>query len=91
MTAIGGRAWTSSLCDSCVIYLKKNQPSAKTRPGRSALRDLLLQYLALRGLGVSEVHHLVEQFVYNDKVIPDALLLQHLEILGEHLDDFMQE
>lgn len=68
-------------------------------------RNALLQDLALGRLGVSKVHHLVEQLVaeegsrvsmnfrfqagrpdaHNDEVIPNRLLLQLLEILGQDL------
>lgn len=52
---------------------------------------LLLQDLALCCLRVSKVHHLVQQFVDDDEVIPDTLLLQHLEVFGEDLHDLVEE
>ena len=30
-----------------------------------------LQYLSICGLGISKVHHLVQQLVADDKVIPE--------------------
>lgn len=51
----------------------------------------LLQYLALRRLGITKVHHLVQQLVNNDKVVPDTLLLELLEVFRKHLDDLVQE
>lgn len=52
---------------------------------------LLLQDLALCCLWVSEIHHLVEQFVDNDEVVANTLLLQHLEVLREDLHDLVKE
>ncbi len=53
--------------------------------------DSLLQYLTLRRLRIPEIHHLVQKLVDYNEIIADALLLQLLEILGEDLDDLMQE
>lgn len=55
------------------------------------LGDELLQDLAVCGLGIPEIHQLIQQFVNDDEVVPDALLLQLLEVLDEHLNDLMQE
>lgn len=52
---------------------------------------LLLQDLALRCLRVSKVHHLVQQFVNDDKVIPNTLLLEDLEVFGEDLHELVEE
>ncbi len=46
---------------------------------------ILLQYFAVGGLRVAEVHELVEQLVDDDEVVSDALLLQLLEVLTEYL------
>ncbi len=54
-------------------------------------KSSLLQDLALGGLRVAKVHHLVQQLIDDDKVVAYALLLQHLEVLGEDLDDLVQE
>lgn len=51
----------------------------------------LLENLALRGLRVSEVHHLVHKFVNDDKVVADRFLLELLEVLDEHLDEAVEE
>lgn len=40
---------------------------------------------------VAKIHHLVQQFVDNDKIIPDTFLLQHLEVFREHLHDLVEE
>lgn len=40
---------------------------------------------------VTKIHHFVEELIYNHKIIPDAFLLELLEILREDLDDFVQE
>ena len=55
------------------------------------LRDVLLQDLGLGRLRVAKVHHLVEQLVDDDEVVADRLLLELLEVLGEDLDDLVQE
>lgn len=52
---------------------------------------LLLQDLALCCLRVSKVHHLIQQFIDDDKVVPDTLLLQHLEVFGKHLHNLVEE
>ena len=53
--------------------------------------DPLLQYLALRSLRIPKVHHLIQQLVYDDEIVPYRFLLELFEILGKHLDDFVQE
>lgn len=55
------------------------------------MKDSLLQYLGLCRLRIPEIHHLVQKLVDDDKVVAYALLLQLLEVLGEDLDDLMQE
>jgi hypothetical protein len=55
------------------------------------LCDVFLEDLGLGGLGVAEVHHFVEELVYDDKVVTDALFFEFLEVLGEDLYDFVQE
>lgn len=40
---------------------------------------------------VAKIHHLVQQFVDNDKIIPDTFLLQHLEVFRKHFHDFVEE
>ena len=52
---------------------------------------LLLQDLALCCLRVSKVHHLIQQFVNDDKVIPNTLLLEDLEVFGEDLHKLVEE
>ena len=48
-------------------------------------RDLLLEDLALGGLGVAKVHDLIQQLVDEYKVITNALLLNLSVVLLEHL------
>ena len=55
------------------------------------LGDVLLEDLGLGRLRVAKVHHLVEQLVYDDEVVADGFLLEDLEVLGEDLDDLVQE
>lgn len=50
-----------------------------------------MQYLSLRCLWVSKIHHLIQQLVNDNEVVPYALLLQLLEVLGEDIDDFVEE
>lgn len=40
---------------------------------------------------VSKIHHLIEQFVDNDKVVANTLLLQDLEVFREYLHDLVEE
>ena len=51
----------------------------------------LLQDFALCRLRVSKVHHLVHQFVDDNKVVSDRLFFQLLEVFNEHLNEPMQE
>lgn len=51
----------------------------------------LLKNLGLSCLRVSEIHHLVQQLVDDDKVVPDTLLLELLEVLRKYFDYPMQE
>lgn len=55
------------------------------------LECLLLKYFGFCGLWVSEIHHLVQQFINDDKIISNRFLLQLFEIFSEDLDDFMEE
>jgi len=45
----------------------------------------LLQDLAVGGLRVAEVHELIQKLINDNKVVSDALLLQLLKVLREHL------
>ena len=53
--------------------------------------DALLENLALRCLGVTEVHHLIQQLINNHKVISYRLFLEFLEVLDENGRQTMQE
>ena len=76
VTAAGGRAWTSSLWDSWVMYLCHPSTSQNRRRNRTRFeRNALLENLALGRLGIAKVHHLVEELVDDDKVVADGLLL----------------
>ncbi len=55
------------------------------------LGDVLLQYLRLGGLGVAEIHHLIQKLVYHDEVIPDALFFELFEVFCEDLHYPVQE
>jgi hypothetical protein len=55
------------------------------------LGDVLLENLGLGCLRVAKVHHLVEEFVYDNEVVADRLLLQGLEVLCEDIDELVQE
>lgn len=55
------------------------------------MKDSLLQYLSLRRLRIPEIHHLVQKLVDDDEIVAYTFLLQLLEVLGEDLDDLVQE
>ena len=52
---------------------------------------LLLKYFRFGSLWIAEIHHLIQQLVNDDKVIPYTFLLQLFEVFGEHFDDLMEE
>jgi hypothetical protein len=83
----GGRTCISSLWDSWVMYLERRV--RRVRGKRAEYR--LLKYLALCCLRIAEVHHLVHELVDDDKVIPDALLLEFLKVFDEDLDETVEE
>lgn len=49
------------------------------------LSNVLLQDLGFGRLRVTKVHHLVEKLVDDDKVVPDRLLLELLEVFDQDL------
>ena len=51
----------------------------------------LLQDFGFRGLRIPEIHHFIQQFIYDDKIVSDAFFLQFFEILGEDLHDAVKE
>lgn len=53
------------------------------------LHNILLENLGLCSLRIAKVHHFVEQLVYDDKVVPNALFFQLLEVFCENLYDFV--
>lgn len=55
------------------------------------LRDIFLEDLGFCGLGISKVHHFIQEFVDDDEVVPYRFLFELFEILGEDLDDLMEE
>lgn len=55
------------------------------------MSNVFLEDLGLGGLGIAKVHHFVEKLVNDDKVVADGFFLQSLEVLGEDLDDLVQE
>lgn len=55
------------------------------------LCDVFLEDLGLGGLRVAEIHHLVEELVDDDEVVPDGFFLELLEVFGEDLDDLVEE
>jgi len=50
-----------------------------------------LEDLGFGSLWVAKVHHLVQQFVYDDKIVSYTFLLELFEIFGEHLDNLVEE
>ena len=55
------------------------------------IEDILLKNLALGRLWVPKVHHLVEELVYDDEVVTNALLFEFFEVFDEHGDESMKE
>lgn len=53
--------------------------------------SVLLQYLGFGSLWVPKVHHLIQQFVNDDKIVPYTLFLQLLEVFRENLHNLMEE
>mmetsp|Transcript_20800 Transcript_20800/g.61968 ORF Transcript_20800/g.61968 Transcript_20800/m.61968 type:complete len:308 (-) Transcript_20800:8-931(-) len=53
--------------------------------------DVLAQDLDLRRLRVSVVHHLIQELVRDDEVVLDALLLELVEVVPEHLSEPVEE
>ena len=83
VTAMGGRACTSSLCDSCVIYLALPEPMIS----HTLVWDSLLEDLALGRLGIAKVHHLVHELVYDDEIVSYRLLLELFKVFDEDLGE----
>mmetsp|Transcript_27274 Transcript_27274/g.42442 ORF Transcript_27274/g.42442 Transcript_27274/m.42442 type:complete len:269 (-) Transcript_27274:93-899(-) len=57
----------------------------------SFLCDVLLEDLGFGGLWVPKVHHLIQQFIDDDEVITDTLLLKLREILLKDVHNSVQE
>jgi hypothetical protein len=50
-----------------------------------------LQDLGFGSLWVAKIHHLVQQFVYDDEIVSNTLLLKLFEILSKDLDNLVEE
>lgn len=72
------------------MYLRLSTGGTYWR-GKTRGVNRLLENLGLGCLGVSEIHHLVQQLVDDDEVVPDTLLLELLEVLRKYFDYPMQE
>ena len=55
------------------------------------LSDIFLEDLALGGLGVSKVHHLIHKLVDDNKVVPDTFFFELLEVFNQDLNEAMKE
>jgi hypothetical protein len=55
------------------------------------LGDVFLEDFRFGCLWVAKVHHLVEEFVDNDKVIADRFFFEFFEVFGEDFDYFVEE
>jgi hypothetical protein len=53
--------------------------------------DEAFEQFDLSGLWVAVIHHLIQKFIYDDKVVPNRLLLQILKIVFEDVDEGVQE
>lgn len=51
----------------------------------------LLQDLALCRLGVSKVHHLIEQLIQNNEIVTNRLLLELLKVLLKYTSQLVQK
>ena len=40
---------------------------------------------------ITKIHHLVQQLVYDDEIVPYRFLLEFFEILCKDFDNFVQE
>lgn len=77
----------------CKIYIKLSSKNLfftwEIKSAQSELQRgsqyLLLQNLAVSGLRVAKVHQLIQQLVYDDKVISNTLFLQLLKVLWKNL------
>jgi hypothetical protein len=50
-----------------------------------------LQDLRFGSLWIAKIHHLVQQFVYDDEIVSYTFLLKLFEIFSEDLDNFVEE
>jgi hypothetical protein len=91
VTAIGGLAWISSLCDSWVMYLQMERTVSRELKASFISDTALLQDLRFGSLWVAKIHHLVQQFVYDDEIVSYTFLLKLFEIFSEDLDNFVEE
>jgi len=55
------------------------------------LNNILLQNAAVRDLWVAEINHLVQQLIYNHKIVPNRFLFELPQILLQHCDEVIQE
>jgi hypothetical protein len=55
------------------------------------LCNVLLKYFRLGRLRVAKIHHFVEKFVDDHKIIPDRFFLQNLEILCKDIYNLMEK
>ena len=55
------------------------------------LCDVFLEDFRFRGLRIPKIHHLVEKFVNDDKIITNGFFFELFEVLREDLDDLMEE
>ena len=72
---------TSSAC-----FWKRAKEIQQHQPGNSSV---LLQYFGLSGLWIAKIHHLVKQFVDDNKVVSNTLLFQFLKVICEDLHDLV--
>lgn len=55
------------------------------------LCDVFLENLRLGCLWVAKIHHLIEQLVDDNEIVPDRFLLELLEVFGEDLHNLVEE
>lgn len=51
----------------------------------TCVKYLLLEYFTFSGLGVAKVHYFIQQFIEQNKIIPDTFFLKLLKVLTKYL------
>lgn len=60
-------------------------------PKYESALNVLLKDLALRCLGIPEVHHLIQQLIDDDEVVAYRFFLKFFEVFNQDLCESMEE